>query len=300
MPELPEVESIKLQLQKFLVGLPRGGALRGHKIIGVEIKYKKCFAGDPRNVIGGKISGVRRFGKALSIDLSNGYSIVIHIKMTGQLIYRGPNLKKSGKLSSKVSGGLGGKHTHVIFTLNKGGVLYYNDMRKFGWIKIVKSDKRKEISFMDKLGPEILIDKNYPPENELLLKDFNTVVQSTGRAIKTLLMDQNKIAGVGNIYANDALWLAKIHPEKKSNELSDNEVAELFKAVKKVLKDGLKYHGASENSFVTPDGMEGKYQQHFLIYGRAGEKCKRCKSGIIKKIKVGGRGTYFCPVCQHK
>ncbi|KKR11869.1 MAG: Formamidopyrimidine-DNA glycosylase [Candidatus Woesebacteria bacterium GW2011_GWA1_39_21] len=280
MPELPEVESIKIQLNKFLVG---------HRVSGVDVRFPKAFQGDEKSLIGGKVKQARRFGKVTVIDFDNGYSLVIHIKLTGQLIYRGPNLKTPPKLSPKIFGGLDGKHTVVIFRLDRGGKLYYNDFRKFGWLKIVKTKEVGNIDFIKKLGPEPLGSLTHPK--------FKEITGSTGRAIKTLIMDQSKMAGVGNIYANDALYLAKIHPERKANSLTEDEVKTLYEAVEKVLRRGLKYGGASELSFVTPDGSDGKYQEHTLIYGKTGEKCKRC-GGVIKKNTVGGRGTYFCPSCQ--
>lgn len=299
MPELPEVENIRIQLEKYLVGLPRGGALRGHKIENVEIRDKKYAIRDKKKIIGAKIKNVRRFGKALVIDLDNNCSVVIHIKLTGQLIYRGPNLGKVPNLSTKVLGGLEGKHTHVIFHLDKDAKLYYNDVRKFGWIKIVQSSKLKvESDFIARLGPEPVVDDKNPPENPLTLGKFREIVGSTSRAIKTLLMDQNKIGGVGNIYANDALWLSGIHPEKQAKKLKDEEIKKLHKAILEVLKEGLKRGGASELTFVTPDGKEGSYQEHFLAYGREGKICPRCKKAKFKKTKIGGRGTYFCPTCQ--
>ncbi|MGD8744658.1 MAG: bifunctional DNA-formamidopyrimidine glycosylase/DNA-(apurinic or apyrimidinic site) lyase [Candidatus Woesebacteria bacterium] len=283
MPELPEVESIKLQLDKFIVG---------HAIEAVDIRYEKCFRGNKKQLIGGKVVRVRRFGKALVIDLDSGYSMVIHIKLTGQLIYRGPNLNTLPEISDKVKDGLRGKHTHVIFHLDGDAKLYYNDVRKFGWIEVIKTAKVKDQSYIKNLGDEFLKD--------LTLKSFKKIVSSTSRKIKTLLMDQKKIAGVGNIYANDALWLSKIHPERKSNELSDKEAEALFDSIEKVLKEGIKRGGASDLSYVTPDGTEGEYQEHFLAYGKEGEKCPRCRSGVFKKIKISGRGTYFCPKCQRK
>ncbi len=281
MPELPEVESIKLQLERYLIG---------HKIEGVEVKYNN-FEGDKNKLVGGKVAGIRRFGKVISIDLDKDYSVVIHIKLTGQLIYRGPNLKNPPDLSKKVSGGAPGRHTHVTFDLDKGGKLYYNDVRRFGWLKVVKTKDVESIGFIDKLGPE--------PLDGLTTQKFKEIVGSTRRTIKTLLMDQSKIGGVGNIYANDALNLSKIHPESPANSLTGEEAETLYEAIEKVLKEGLKRGGASELAFVTPDGSEGGYQKHFLAYGRDGEKCKNC-GGVIIKTTVGGRGTYFCPKCQKK
>lgn len=290
MPELPEVESIRLQLRKYIVG---------HKITDVEIRYGKKFEGDKKRALGTRILGIRRFGKALVIDLSNNYSIVIHVKLTGQLIYRGPNLKENNVLSGKVNGGLGGKHTHIIFHLDKKGELYFNDVRKFGWIKIVKSEELKiKNDFLRKLGPEPMVNRKEFPENPLTLELFENILSKTGRSIKVVLMDQEKISGVGNIYANDALWLAKVNPKNPANNLSKSEVKSLYDALHEVLREGLKYGGASELSFVTPDGTEGEYQDHTLVYGHEGELCKRCYKSIIEKYFLSGRGTYFCPKCQ--
>src|SRR3989344_4242765 len=151
MPELPEVETIRLQLQLFLIG---------HKIEDVEIRYAKKFSGNKKYLSGGKIKEIRRFGKAQSIDLDNGYSILIHIKMTGQLIYAGPNLNKF-ILSKKIIGGVPGKHTHIIFHLSKGGKLYFNDARKFGWLKVVKSNEVEKDDFIARLGPEPFKNLNF-------------------------------------------------------------------------------------------------------------------------------------------
>lgn len=283
MPELPEVENVKIQLNKLLTG---------HKIEEVKVNYKKAFSGNPTDVEGGKVQGIKRFGKVLSIDLDNGCSVVIHIKLTGQLIYRGPNLKNPPITSDKVVGGVPGKHTHVVFELDKDGKLYYNDYRKFGWIRVVKTKEVDEIDFIKKLGPE--------PLGGMSLEKFREIVGSTGRSIKTLIMDQAKVSGVGNIYANDALWKAKIHPEKPADKLSEGKIKKLYEAIEDVLKKGLEYEGASELAFVMPSGEEGSYQDHTLVYGREGKPCKRHKSTKVKKKKVGGRGTYYCPKCQKK
>lgn len=281
MPELPEVETIKLQFEKYLLG---------HTILSLEIRNRKIFQGNEKQIVGAKIKGVKRFAKVVCIDLSNGYSILSHVKLTGQFIYRGDNLKNPGKLSGKVTGGAPGIHTHVIFNLDRKSNLYYNDVRRFGWMRIVKTREVSNESFVKKLGPE--------PFNGLTLEKFSGILQKTRRPVKVVLMDQSKMGGVGNIYANDALWLSQINPKRASNDLSQKEKNELFKAILKVLKDGLKYGGASELAFVTPDGKEGEYQNHTLAYGHEGEDCKRCKNGKIKKFFLGGRGTYVCPVCQ--
>jgi formamidopyrimidine-DNA glycosylase len=281
MPELPEVETMKLQLAKYLIG---------HTILSVDVKNRKTFNGDEKKIIGGKIIGTRRFGKVSVIDLDNGYSILTHVKLTGQYIYRGPNLPNPSKLSNKVTGGIPGPHTLVIFNLDRDGKLYYNDVRRFGWIRIEKTEDVEKEKFIVKLGPE--------PLKDLTLDTFKNILSKSARPIKIILMDQEKMGGVGNIYANDALWLSAISPKRPAKTLTENEIKKLFDAIISVLKAGLKYGGASELSFVTPDGKEGEYQNHTLVYGHEGEPCERCHKSLIKKFFLGGRGTYFCPVCQ--
>jgi formamidopyrimidine-DNA glycosylase len=274
MPELPEVESIKLQLEKYVVG---------SKIQNIDVRNKK-YEIETKKIIGQKIIGVRRFAKQLSIDLDNNYSIMIHVKMTGQLIYKGSRLKENS-LSKKVIGGINGKHTHLIFHLDDGD-LYYNDVRQFGWIKVVDSPQ----STANGYAPE--------PLKDLTLEYFEKLLSKSKRNIKVLLMDQAKIGGVGNIYANDALWLAGISPRSTANSLQPDKAKKLYNAIETVLKTGLKYGGASELAFVTPDGNEGEYQNHTLVYGREGKVCKSCKKNKIEKFFLGGRGTYWCKICQ--
>jgi formamidopyrimidine-DNA glycosylase len=277
MPELPEVETIRIQLEKFLVG---------RKIIDVEVRSRKILADGEENLLGRKIVGARRFGKVIVVDLDNGYSLLIHLKLTGQLLYQGLDLP--------------GKHTHVIFSLDSGKKLYFNDLRKFGWIKITKSKEVVADSFIGKLGPEPLVStRGKPPVGQahLTLEKFREILAKTSRSIKVLLMDQAKISGLGNIYTNEALWLAGINPKRPSSSLSSSEAQKLYDAILKVLKQGLKWGGASDQAYLQPSGEEGKYQEHFLIYGRQGQFCSRCKNKI-KKFSLGGRGTYVCPICQ--
>ncbi len=283
MPELPEVESIRGQLDKYL---------RGHKIQKVSVHTPKIVSGDVNKLVGGKVKKVRRFGKVLSVDLDNSYSFVAHIKLTGQFIYRGPNLKDPPDLSKKVIGGLGGRHTHLIFHLDRDGKLFYNDVRRFGWIKIVETESVTDIDFIKKLGPE--------PLNGLTLELFSKILKSSKSAVKIVIMDQSKMGGVGNIYANDALWLASINPTRPANSLKESEVKLLYNSIIRVLKEGIKRGGASELAFVTPDGGEGNYQNYFLAYGKEGKFCSRCKKAKFIKIMLGGRGTYFCPNCQRQ
>ena len=281
MPELPEVESIRNQLSLFLIG---------HKIEKIVVHLLKTFPEGKEKIVGGKIKKVRRFGKVLVIDLDNEFSLIIHVKMTGQLIYKGPNIKHKQNLSKKVLGGIPGKHTHVIFELDKEGYLFFNDVRKFGWMKVVKNSDVERSKFIVTLGAE--------PLKDLTLQKFVEILSLSKKPVKLLLMDQEKISGIGNIYANDALWLAKIHPKRESLGISSSGQKDLLNAIETVLKKGIEKGGSSEVSYVKPDGGEGKYQHFTLAYGKVGQLCKRCRRAKINKIKLGGRGTYFCPFCQ--
>ena len=296
IPELPEVETIRLGLEKLLVG---------HKILNVEILTAKTFQGDKKNVIGAKVIEIDRIGKGLLIELSNGYIMAIHLKLTGQVIYSG---KETGEvhLSSKTGGSLPSNFTRVIFKLDSGSKLYFNDLRKFGWIKIIKSSKLKVQSFFREMGPEppVISSSKFKVQSSklksktvLTLDKFREITARTISPIKIILMDQKRIGGVGNIYANEALFLAGIDPRRPSKSLKDKEVEKLYKSLLEVLKNGLKYGGSSDVNFVNAIGEEGQYQDHLLIYGKKGQKCKGCL-GIVQKTQLGGRGTYFCPACQ--
>lgn len=294
MPELPEVETIRLGLQKYIVG---------KTIEDVEVRLRKIFSGDEKNVVGAKIIDLKRVGKGLIIELDNGFVLAVHLRMTGQLVYRDSQTKPP--LSSKVGGAtLPSKYSHIIFKLKEksdpfdklrtgkrktNSYLYYNDLRKFGWIKVVKKDELMQMPFFKEMGPE--------PLKDLTLEKFREIVAKSNLAIKVMLMDQKKIGGVGNIYANDALFDSKINPERRAKDLTEDEIERLYDSLLKVLKKGLNYGGSSDENFVNALGQEGNYQKHALVYGKEGEKCRVC-GGIVKKIRLGGRGTFFCPQCQ--
>lgn len=294
MPELPEVETIRMGFEKYLVG---------HKVVGVLVWLKKVIKeGDPEKLVGGKIVSARRFGKMLSIDLDNGFSIAAHIKLTGQFIYIGPNRPKEARISQEFVGPLPGKHTHVIFQLNQGGNLYYNDIRRFGWIRIIQTEDIEKLPFVNELGPEPPANYSYKSSGKgetLTFSAFEQILKKSGNKIKVLLMDQKKISGVGNIYANDAIFLARIDPRRIAKTLSFDEVKNLYYAMEEVLRMGIEYGGATESNFVNALGQAGGYQKHFLVYGQEGKSCPGECGGKVEKIRLGGRGTYFCPNCQH-
>jgi|WetSurMetagenome_2_1015567.scaffolds.fasta_scaffold00899_5 formamidopyrimidine-DNA glycosylase len=279
MPELPEVETIRLGLQKYLVG---------HKIVDAQIKIPKMFSGNIKDVLGAKIIGLKRIGKGLIIELDNGSVLAVHLKMTGQLVYSDSKTKNL-MLSAKVGGPtLPSKYSHIIFTLDNNAYLYYNDLRQFGWIKVIKKDEVMQLPFFRDMGPE--------PLRDLTLEKLKEIITESNLVIKVLLMDQKKIGGIGNIYANDSLYKAKIDPRRKAKTLSENEIKRLFEAILSVLQKSLDLGGSSDENFVNALGQEGNYQKHALAYGREGEKCP-C-GGVIRKVQLGGRGTYLCANCQ--
>lgn len=262
MPELPEVETIKNYLKEILIG---------KKIVGFKNLDKKRVKVKEKDIIGEKFLDVKRKGKILILKLSNNKEIYSHLKMTGQFLYFDKRLKK-GDL----------RFTRAIFKLNK-GYLIFNDIRKFGWLKI----NEKEIQ---KLGIE-------PFSQEFNLKNLRKIFQRTKRPIKLVLMDQEKIAGIGNIYANEALFLAKINPQKPANKLTKEEIKRLKKSILKILKKALKYEGTSSRFYLKPDRSKGRYQEKFLVYQKEGKSCSQCKKEI-KRIILGGRSTFYCSRCQ--
>lgn len=279
MPELPEVETIKRGLEKYV---------RGRTIEKIEIINPGIILGDIKHVTGNRVIEVRRVGKGLILDLSNNYSLAIHIKLTGQLIYRGKETE-GVEVSKEKVGSTPNKFTHVVFDLDHGAKLYYNDQRKFGWIKILKTDEVLKLPFFKDMGPE--------PFKDLTLEKFEQVVKGKTTKIKPLIMDQTRIGGIGNIYANDALFRARINPARPAKSLSDREIKDLYDSIIAVMEKSFKEGGASELSFVNILGQEGNYQMHSLVYGKAGETCPR-HDGTIKRITLAGRGTFFCEECQ--
>lgn len=283
MPELPEVETIRLQLAEKITSF---------KITDFEVDTPKMFTGIKQNLLKKKITGLRRFAKVLVIDLDGGKSILIHLKMTGQLIYQ--------KNSEKIAGGhpipplnlpVPNKSTHAIFTFNNGGKLYFNDLRKFGWVKLVKTEGSETAQLEKEFGVEPLSPKFTLDYFSEKLKKFKN------RPAKVAIMDQSLAPGVGNIYASEALFLAKLNPNRKVSSLSNSEIKQLYSGVKKALITGLKHGGASVAAYVKPDSTLGVYLNYANVYNREGEKCKKCGKPISKE-KIGQRGTYYCSNCQ--
>lgn len=284
MPELPEVETIKRELKEKIKGL---------RIEEIEVRKKKMFIGDKKEVIGREILKVKRRAKILVFVLSGNYFLIIHLKMSGQLIYGDKNGGKimMGQRIPFAGRELPGRTTRIIFYFSNGGRLFFNDLRQFGWVKVRKT-KERDLSRVigKKLGKE-------PMGSEFKVSYLKKVFGKTRRAVKVVLMDQEKIAGIGNIYANEALFVAGVRPDRKANSLSEEEIKRVHKGVIKVLKKGIKAKGASggDEAYINTKGEKGNYD--FLVYQREGEKCVRCKEKI-ERMKIGGRGTFFCPGCQ--
>ncbi len=294
MPELPEVETIARQLNSVLVG---------QRTVGVEVKQGRSFKGNKQLVVGRKIIKVWRRAKMAIIELSdklqatsNKIFLLIHLKMTGQLVYQATSNKRQA--TRRIAGGhpaadwvreLPSKHTRVIVKLNNGS-LFFNDQRMFGWMKVVDRDQLERE--FDNYGPDII--------DRAVTEDyFYKTLQKSRRAVKLVITDQARLAGVGNIYANEGLWWARIDPRRPAKRVSREESNKLLTGLRKVVEEGIKYGGAtaSDDKFVQATGLGGKYQEHFLAYEREGERCTRC-GGVIKKVRLGGRGTYYCASCQ--
>ncbi|MDF7800245.1 bifunctional DNA-formamidopyrimidine glycosylase/DNA-(apurinic or apyrimidinic site) lyase [Pontiellaceae bacterium B1224] len=269
MPELPEVETIASQL--------RGRGVEGKQILSVKVNWAPTI--EPYSVAqfskalkGTTIEKISRVGKWMLFSLSSGQTLMIHLRMAGSF--------------SMVKG----SHDRIVMKLSEGQTLYYRDTRKFGRWKLV--DDPQTILF--KLGPDALT-------RRFSLAYFSDAMKKRHRMIKPLILDQSIVAGLGNIYADEALWEAMVHPERLSDSLSDAELAALFKAIKHVLKVGIKNGGTSlgdgKTNYRQVDGESGGHRDEVKAYGRSGKSCERCKK-TLKKTVVAQRGTTFCPACQ--
>ncbi len=281
MPELPEVETIKLGLQKRIVGL---------KITKIQINSPKSFIGNPNLAEGQKVLKVWRRAKILGIDLDK-ITLLFHLKMSGQLVYEGAKRFIGGHPTPDMTFKMPNPHTRVIFSFSDNSYLYFNDQRKFGWVRVVDSKQVTGNSSLKNLGPE-------PLEKEFTWQVLKiNLLNHKSQPVKVAIMDQTVVSGVGNIYASEACFDAKIDPRRKVADLTDEEFKSLYKGIIKSLQDGIKYGGATKTHFVDADGHKGYFLDYAYVYGKDQHPCKICKSEI-NKIKLGGRGTYLCPFCQ--
>jgi formamidopyrimidine-DNA glycosylase len=288
MPELPEVETVRLGLQEFLPG---------QEIKSIKTDWAKSLPVDESliesSLKGAKIESVQRRGKLIIMPLSSGYSLLVHLKMTGQLVYR-PSKGEGfggGHPNDSLIDKLPDRSTRVIIELST-GTLFFNDQRKFGWVKLEKSKGLYENNaFLSKLGPEPL-DDNYSFEQ------FKTAVKRRSKtSIKAAILDQTVLAGVGNIYADESLFAARIHPLTKVEDVSTIKLKRLYQAIRDVMKLSIAHGGSSDRNYVDAKGNRGSYLKFAKVFRKEGSPCPEC-GGVIKKIRAAGRGTHICPKCQ--
>ena len=273
MPELPEVETLRRQMEKALVG---------RKILGVDVRFGGRVRPSPKALdalVGAKFTAFGRRAKLLLTHLSNGFTVVTHLKMTGSYL-----LKDAGETPTK--------HAHVVFHLDKKKDLWFEDVRKFGFLKVLKTaDLEKEIFDKEGYGPE-------PLDPSFTFAKFKMCV--TGRPskkIKPLLMEQSCIAGIGNIYADEAVWYGRVHPERTVGSLSEKELKGVYDGALKSLRASVKRLGSSSDNYRDLYGEKGGNVPHLWVYGREGKPCRRCGTKL-KKIRVAQRGAVYCPACQ--
>lgn len=284
MPELPEVETVRRGLEKVLVG-----ATLTH----INIVEDRCFVGEPEYATGATIESLDRRGKCLRLVLSSGWSMLGHLRMTGQMIFVAGSGEREGggHPDDSLHASLPHNHTRVILEFGDQGTLYFNDQRKFGYLKMVRSDDLNSDSFWRTLGPEPW-DEAF---NAQMLRDI--CQRRSGSTIKSLLLDQKVVAGLGNIYVDETLFLSGIRPKRKAGRISKKALGRVVEHSREVLERGIAFGGVSVSDYVNAEGLRGTMQQQLYVYQREGMPCKVCETPIVK-IVVAGRGTHYCPTCQ--
>jgi formamidopyrimidine-DNA glycosylase len=286
MPELPEVETVRRGLAELIIG---------KTVASVSHDTPKGFPNATEDVkaflIGASIATVRRRAKVLIIDLDNDYSLLIHLKMTGQLVFVGDVRFGAGHPNDSLVNVLPDKSTRVSFVFEDGSQLYFNDQRKFGWVKLMPSIEIPNIDFMKKVGPE-------PLEADFTAEQFADRFKRRAKTnIKAAILDQSVIAGVGNIYADESLWGAKIHPKRLVSSITTREFKRLYSELREVMNLAIEKGGSSNSTYVNAEGKKGSYMDFARVFRREGLPCPRCGT-TIEKLRVAGRGTHICPFCQ--
>lgn len=288
MPELPEVQTIVNDLNKKIIN---------RKITGVWFDWPKMIKKPKpkdfeKDIKGEKIISVGRRAKNILIYLSGEKLLLVHQKMTGHLLVGKWQKTKSG-WKSELGGALSERvndYLHIIFFLDNGQMLALSDLRKFAKVLFGPRKEIEKMPDLKNLGVE-------PFSKEFTLKKFQSIAKKEKRKIKQVLMDQEKISGIGNIYSDEILWEAKVHPFRAANSLTDSEIKKIYSAIKKILSKALKLRGTSTSDFRDTAGEKGKFRKVLNVYRREGEACPRCGT-IIERAKMGGRSAHFCPVCQ--
>ena len=290
MPELPEVETTVRDLKKHILGRKIEDVWSDAKSL---IKKPKDFGLFKKEIIGKEIKKNWRRGKNILFELSGEKTLLIHQKLTGHLLLGKWELAK-GEWQAKIPGPLSNdsmnRFLHLIFWLDDGRMLALSDLRKFAKVELWDSEKFKESEELKSLGPE-------PLEKEFTFEKFRKTLQQAQGKIKQVLMDQNIIAGIGNIYSDEILWEAKVNPLKETKQLSDEKIKRIYRAMREILPKAIEVGGESISDFRRISGEKGGFDPWRKVYRREGEKCPRCGT-IIKRIKIGGRSTHYCPQCQ--
>lgn len=279
MPELPEVETIK----RGLVNTIKRKTVSELKVLWPGILNMPAKKAN-EIVRGAKILDINRKAKILVINLDNTFSFLIHLKITGQLIY----LEKDAKIKNKEELW---RFTRAIFYFTDGSQLLFNDLRKFAYLKLVKNSEVINYIGKEKLGPE-------PLEKDFTLEIFSEIIKNHPKVkIKQLMMDQKTISGIGNLYSDEICFYAKVLPIRKASILRDEEIAKIYQGIKKILESAISHQGSSVDTYITISGQKGDYERFLKVYGRENQNCYICKTKI-KRIKLGGRSSYFCSRCQ--
>ncbi len=287
MPELPEVETVRIGLNRLL---PQ------HQIKSVNFDWPKSFPNAPADVnkfvVGAKVTEVKRRAKVLLIELSGNYSLVIHLKMTGQLVFRSPKeVFGAGHPNESLIGELPDKSTRVTIVFTDGSKLFFNDQRKFGWVRLIPTPEVMNLDFFKKVGPEPLnVEFTWQVMRQRMTRRKNSNV-------KSVLLDQTVLAGVGNIYADESLWGAKIHPATLVKDLKDDQFHKLYDELVFVLRLAIEKGGSTDRNYVDAEGKRGSYMDFARVFRRENLACPRCGTTIVKS-RVAGRGTHTCPTCQ--
>lgn len=272
MPELPEVETVRRGLLKIA---------KGRKINTIDVYYGKTITNDVEEfrqaLIGQTIEDIDRRGKYLLFRFSNNLTMVSHLRMEGQYF-------------SQPIGGPIDKHTHVVFQFTDGTELCYHDTRKFGRMTLVRTGDEMQVGGLKTIGPE-------PTPETFKLDFFRDELKKSRGKIKPFLLNQRHVAGLGNIYADEVLWMSRINPEQPANSLTDQQIKNLHANIIKELAQAIKYKGTTVHTFANAFGDAGGFQERLNAYGHGGDKCPRCRTKMIK-IKVAQRGTTYCPHCQ--
>ena len=302
MPELPEVETIVRGLRKVILD---------KKITDFENRDSKVIKFEAKDVVGSKIEAIGRHAKIIELDLSNRKHLLIHLKMTGQLIWEEKpgttafGLRKARPSTSLTAGRVAGghpspawvetlpnKHTRAVFHFSDNSVLFFNDLRRFGYMKLYDFSNGEDVPELKKLGPEPF---SADFTSEYLISRVRKI---PNRKVKQFIIDQEIISGVGNIYVDEALFYAKISPLRPVKEISLTEWKTIRESIRKALELGIKYGGSSEDTYVDAFGNQGKFNEHTQVYRKTGQPCPHGCGGKIERITLGGRGTHYCPDCQ--